>query len=191
MSLGLHPDESKFAAYLQAKGLGDVSSRVLSVAVCRRYCLSRDEFIAALEYYIIDKPTIVSAVDDLLERGLLSTIQSPSQQEYFIQATEPWEQAFLKAFNTTVDTDMTETVNNFHKRRESDLIERVSWAGRIESRQAFHNAILQARSRIRLGVYSSKTVFPEIANAIKSAMLNNSAMRVEIIMLSPRLACKK
>lgn len=36
MSLGLHPDESKFAAYLQAKGLGDVSSRVLSVAVCRR-----------------------------------------------------------------------------------------------------------------------------------------------------------
>ncbi|MCX7841026.1 MAG: hypothetical protein N2559_16440, partial [Anaerolineae bacterium] len=169
MSLGLHPDESKFAAYLQTKGLGDVSARVLSVAVCRRYCLSRDEFIAALEYHIINKPTIVSAVDDLLKRGLLSTI--PSQQEYFIQATEPWEQAFLKAFNSAVDTDMTETVNNFRKRRESDLIERVGWAGRVESRQAFHDAISQARSRIRLGVYSSKTVFPEIANAIKAAML--------------------
>lgn len=187
MKIGLGPIESKFVLYLETKGFERVSAQILSVAVCRRYCLSRDEFIAALEYYIVNPGTISTAIDDLLKRGLLTIVQK--QTESFIEATEPWDQVLLgESARTSADVEMIEMVNDFRKQREFDLAERIGWAGRIESRQAFRDAIAQARYRIRLGVYSSKTVFLEIADAIKTAMINNAEMRVEIMMLSPRLA---
>lgn len=188
MNAGLDRVESQFATYLETKGLEHIPARVLAVAVCRRYCLSRDEFFSTLEYYTTkDKGTIPTAVDDLLERGLLSRIER--QGEFFIEATEPWDQTLLgNTTRTSEDVKIVETINDFRKRREFDLAERIGWAGRPESRQAFHDAIESARYRIRLGVYSSKTIFPEIADAIKTAMINNAAMRVEILMLSPRLA---
>jgi hypothetical protein len=49
---------------------------------------------------------------------------------------------------------------------------------------------MEANHRIRLGVYSSKTVYGEISSQMKAALVNHQKMEVQILMYSPELAAR-
>ncbi len=194
MSGDLTQDELHVVSYLESKGLENISARVFAVILCRQYQLTRDQLIETCEYYLPgkDKSEIEKALDDLVaSRGLLTTV--PHHTGKYIQACESWQKKVSETLlgGAPLDPGIIETVNEFQKHRETDLlIERIGLAAQAESRDAFCKAIGEARQRIRLGVFSSKTVYPEIADTLKDAMINNAELQVQILMYSPRLAVK-
>jgi hypothetical protein len=195
MNAGLGVVESKLADLLTVhlqKQLGDgarIAARSLAIIVSRQYQLPKDELIAVLEYYFVgeEKQMLAGAIDALLRLNLLTTKQDFGEE--YIQLDEHWNTTLkISLPESTTNDEILKDVINFRKHRELSLIGSVGSAGQVVSRHALRQAIKRARRRIRLGSYSTKTLFPEVSDVVKEALINNAEMRVEILMFSPRLA---
>jgi hypothetical protein len=142
----------------------------------------------------LDNSAIAGEIDLLLERGLLR--QVPGSNENTVEATSPWREAFRAQlpYPDSMDAALLEQIDDVLKSfadfspRERALIERLGWATWERPRRAWREAIREATQLIRLGVYSSITVYDEIQDVIRRAMVEHQSMRVQILMFSPELA---
>ena len=203
MPLHLHGGEHRLVDYLKANGLKDPQATFYTVILCRQYRAPREELISLLEYHLPVLPSsrwpveqqIAAALDDLVQRGLVERVDG--EEAAPLRARNPWQTTLAEQLsNKKLDAEMGEIISDFLRNLaelslpERSLIERLGRAGWEASRKAFREGIGQAHQRIRLGVYSSKTVFEEIKKEIKEVMIRRHGIEVQILMFSPKLAAK-
>jgi hypothetical protein len=204
MSLNLYGDENKIVDYFIRSGLDDVEAKIYTAVLCRQYLAPRVELISVLRYHLpasrsdpeSSEKRIGKAIDHLVELKLFRIVRG--KREEIIGATSPWEDAVRAAFpeQGTMEPEIVAIVSDSFKKfadyspRERMLIERLGWASWEKPRQSFREAITEARHLIRLGVYSSITVYDEIKDQIYSAMVDHQEMKVQILMFSPKLAAR-
>ncbi|MGH9932802.1 MAG: hypothetical protein ACREA9_26665 [Pyrinomonadaceae bacterium] len=202
MSLNLYGDETRVIHFLRAIGMTDTEARIYTAVLCRQYRAPKTELVSALKFYLHDTAIdeidaeIDAVLEALLKRGLLRVIDGLSEDP--IEASTPWQDALRKAYPSLalIDSEMVEIISDSLKAftdfspRERKLIERLGWATWEKPRQSFKEAIRQARKQIRMGVYSSITVYDEIKEEVSKAWINRQEMKVQILMFSPELAAK-
>lgn len=190
--------------YLRENGLPDAEARIYTAVLCRQYRAPREELISLLKYHLpglAASPSsmegeIGAALDRLVGRGLLKVIDG--MQEDPLEACTPWAEALEKKLldDKPLEPSVAAVIasslgkRDDFSRHELDLIERLGWATWERPRDCFREAIGEAKQRIRMGVYSSITVYNEVAQQIREAMVARRELNVQILMFSPRLAAK-
>lgn len=203
MSLDLYGDENRVVEYLRRAGLSDASARIYTVVLCRQYRAPKNELASALRFHLpgLEHPAssesrILGEINELIARGLLREVAGLN--EVSVEARSPWAEALSANLlqHAPVDPQIASIIDESLKAfadfspHERALIERLGWATWDQPRQRWQEAIRQAKDRIRIGVYSSITVYDEIKDAIRDAMVNRGSMTVQILMFSPELAAR-
>jgi sugar-specific transcriptional regulator TrmB len=202
VGLDLYGDETKVVNYLKNLGLADGAARIYTAVLCRQYRAPRDELVSAVKYHLpgthgpsSGDESVSNVIDDLIKRSLFREVRGLN--EVAVEAESPWLDALSVLANPEVVDEkiaaiIKESLRAFadSSPRERGLIERLGWATWEKPRQSWRDAIGQAKHRVRLGVYSSITVYDEIKDEIRQAFVNHRQMEVQILMFSPEVAAE-
>ena len=204
MPLDLYGEENRVVDYLTHIGLDEVKAKIYTAVLCRQYRAPQKELISVLRYHLPGskrKPAssekqISTAIQHLISLRLFRAVRC--RKEEIIEAYSPWEEAIKTAFpkvkriDPAVASIVEDSLRHFadYSPRERMLIERLGWASWEKPRQSFRDAVSEARHLIRLGVYSSITVYDEIKDQVLRALVEHSQMEVQILMFSPKLAAR-
>ena len=204
MPLDLYGEESKVVDYLSRNGLDEVQAKIYTVILCRQYHAPQSELMSLLEFHLpgsnrksaSTESQIESALKRLTKLKLIRVVRG--KKEDFIEATTPWDKAIgaLLPKKSSLEPDILAIIHDSLKHfadyapRERALIERLGWASWEKPRQSFREAISEAHNLIRLGVYSSITVYDEVKDQVFKALVEHQEMRIQILMFSPKLAAR-
>lgn len=195
-------NERTVAEYLRKSPLDETAVEVYTLMLCRQYRDTEAGLVNVLAYFF---PTVADveqeirrALQALIGERLLTTAKGKEKE--YIEAGAPWQEVLRNTF-PGIDADaeyadiasiVDGCIDSFSllSRHERKLIERVGWASSDKARNEFCARIRDAQHNIRLGVYSSKTLFAEIRDTIYNAWLNHQSLSVQLLMLSPKLAVK-
>jgi predicted nucleotide-binding protein len=119
-----------------------------------------------------------------VSRGLLRA--SAQSKIATLQVVQPWTRAVVRALPsiTEVNRGIADAVTH---QRSQTLVTPVGQAASEAGRDQFRELVRRATQEIRLGVYSSKTAYPEVKDLVREK-LRHGDVRVRILMLSPDLA---
>jgi hypothetical protein len=200
MNLQFDRDEKAVIHYLKKNGLTELEARIYTAILCRQYHYPRINFVKLFGYHQSGSATgshpvetIDSSIDNLLKRGLLETIDGAKGDK--LRACNPWKRTLEEKLlnnqgvNLRIDRIISSSLERLSE-QEKKLIERLGRATWEKPRTSFREAIGEAKQKIRLGVYSSITVYSEIEKEIKKAWVEHQQMEVQILMFSPKLAAK-
>ncbi len=191
--------EENLLEFLQNHDIPATEAAAYAVTLCRGYATSRQSLRDILDIFLParednDESEIAKHLDHLLQIGLLQARRLPDGE--VISAAHPWQQALHKALHLTdgLDRVLVRTVEDSRRSfqakspRELRLIERLGSASSPPSEKALQRAIMDARSRLRLGVYSSQGLFHTVSPIVRRSLIDNKAFDVQILMFSPELA---
>ncbi len=195
MSTQLNSAEERVVEYLCQQGLDPLEARIFTIIVTRQYRTSLEELVDILQLYdeIEQLPAdrIEELIHSLIQEQLLYFVEG--KYDRYIEARDPISNISRSLLQgAQLDSDIAETIEEkvdlFRgvSLREKDLIERVGWASWESARGSLKEAINEARVSIKLGVFSSKTVYPAIYEEIEDAL--RKGIDVRILMFSPNLA---
>jgi predicted nucleotide-binding protein len=192
MKARLRESEDSVAKSLEAAGLGETEASVYTLLLCRQYRDTKECLIEDLEFYFTGAEraeNISLAIDALLERGVLA--ESPRNKKRVVMVREPFDETLSEALpgHKSVVEGISKIVNKRHE-QERRLIRRVGWANDNEACHELCEALERARRSIRLGVYSSKTLFPQVREILQQTLVNNPGLEMQVLMFSPELAVK-
>lgn len=196
MTKYLDKDEQSIVEFLIQKGLSESEAGIITIMACRQIRGPMSELAEILDGYQFVEPLgivdIKNLIQNLVQKKYL-TIQ-PGQSDKFIEIRDPLHTIpnclGINELMNPVKRIIQEKTDLFRiiSLRERDLIDRVGWASWDLARSALKEAILDAKKSIRLGTFSSKTLFPAIHQDISNALRNR--VNVKILMFSPSLASK-
>lgn len=196
MTKKLDNEEVRLLEYFLQQGLSEAEASILSIMVCRQIRGPKTELAEILDGYehieqlkVLD---IMDLIQGLIDRGFL-TDQS-GQIDPFIEFRDPIN-TIPKCLNVnnlplTINRIIREKVDLFRtiSLKERELIDRVGWASWDLARSALKEAIKDSKRQIRLGTFSSKTLYPSISQDIANAL--RAKVDVKIILFSPTLAAR-
>jgi hypothetical protein len=196
MTKYLDADEKKLMSFFIQQSLSESEASILTIMVCRQIRGPLSELAAILDGYehieFLEVDEIEEKIQKLINRGFL-TIQ-PGQIDNFIEFRDPVETILnclgVEEIEASIRRVIRKKTDLFKliSMRERTLIDRVGWASWDESRSALKDAVLDSKKQIRLGTFSSKTLFPAISQDIANALRNK--VDVRILLYSPTLAAK-
>ncbi len=196
MTKNFDKDEKKLVEYFLEKGLSGPESGILTIMVCRQIRGPISELAEILDGYEYIEPLtvyeIIEKIQKLIDQGFLIT--QVGQIDKFIEFRDP-----LNTIPKCLGTDelaapikriIREKTDLFRiiSQKERELIDRVGWASWELARSALKDAILDSKRQIRIGTFSSKTLYPAINQDIAQALRNK--VDVMILLFSPTLASK-
>jgi hypothetical protein len=189
-------DEKKLVDYFLEKGLSEPEAGILTIMVCRQIRGPLSELAEILDGYEYIEPLTVYEIKEKIQKLIdqeFLTIQA-GQIDKFIEFPDPLK-TIPKCFGmdelaTPIKRIIREKTDLFRiiSPKERELIDRVGWASWDLARSALKDAISDSKRQIRLGTFSSKTLYPAINQDIAQALRNK--VDVKILLFSPTLASK-
>jgi sugar-specific transcriptional regulator TrmB len=196
MTKELDNDENKLLEFFLQQGLSEPEASILSIMVCRQVRGPLSELAEILDgYEHIERLKVLDIKDliqRLIDRGFL-TDQS-GQIDAFIEFRDPINTIpkclGIDELPVSIRRVVREKTDLFRiiSLKERELIDRVGWASWDLARSALKDAIRDSKREIRLGTFSSKTLYPAISQDIANALRDK--VNVKIILFSPTLAAK-
>jgi len=198
MDPNLNTNEMKLVAYLQDRGLSLNAARIYALAISRQYKAPEEILADILAFFVglqdLERDVLLTEVDNLVKRGLLQRSQTPGGDTY-LEAREPIS-AISAALLDGVAVDqqivdlIAEKIRSFQpgSRLDTAFAERVTWATWPQARDALNRAIGEAVATIRLGMFSSSSVYAQLNQDIRDALTRK--VHVQLLMFAPDLALR-
>ena len=196
MTKHLDEDEKQLVEYFLQNGLSEPEAGILTIMACRQIRGPISELAEILDGYDCIEPLQVDKIKEKIEKLIKQEflITQPGQIDEFIEFRDP-----LNTIAQCLGTDkladpikgiIEEKTDLFRDipLKERYLIDRVGLASWDKARSALKEAISDAKRNIRLGTFSSKTLYPAIFQDITNALRNK--VDVKILLFSPTLASK-
>jgi predicted nucleotide-binding protein len=184
----LSSSEQRISNYFLDAGLSDTQAAVYTLMLGRGYCDRRERLIGDLEYFFppqrARRRLLGRALDALVARRLVK--RASRSKIATLEVVRPWTSAVVRSLPTIVEVDRAVSEAVAHQQSQT-LVTALGPATAKAGREQFRELVRRATQEIRLGVYSSKTAYPEIKDLVRDKLLHGG-VRIRILMLSPDLA---
>ncbi|MEW5828819.1 MAG: hypothetical protein AB1846_08020 [Chloroflexota bacterium] len=196
MTKQLETDEKKLMEYFLTRGLSEPEASILTIMACRPIRGPKSELAEILDGYeyieSLKVEDIKEVISNLIDQGFLTS--QMGQIDEFIEFRDPVNTISkclgISELPINIRRVVQEKTDLFRSisLKERELIDRVGWASWDLARSALKDAILDAKRQIKLGTFSSKTLYPSIRGDIIRALRNK--VDIKILLFSPTLAAK-